>query len=197
MTSLNEACFLPPDLARFQAIAQGFSGRAGACNGGIFNPRRVHLRAGQRLYRFCDSKRAARDLEGEACGGWWLEYEVFSRLVDFARDNSHIQEYAGRFGQNALSYAAKLFLAVPYELGDSGVVVTVDLVRQLDAFRGVGNDYRLGGSDPRDGAADYRPLPGREIWQLCIPAFREHYADACVNLRRWHPGQFLHSHRLS
>lgn len=195
MTALNQTSFLPPLLERHENAACGRDPTSGGCNGGMQLPVRIHLRPGQTLFRFCDTRRAAVDLRTEAAGGWWIDYEVFARIRAFAREHAHLQDFAGQHRQSALSYAAKLHLAVPYEWGDSGVLVMADLVQPLDAFRGLGNTAFVTGRDPRDGGAKYIPLRSPWAYQLYIPDLRAHFARAFANLQRRLPGQCMHSHR--
>lgn len=173
MRALNHDCFSPPKLQQQRALASGFDAGSGRSNGGMSAPVQVHLRRHQVYYRFGDTARANADLQREAAGGWWIEYEVFARIRAFAREHAHLQEFAGRQRQSALSYAIKLHLAVPYEWGDSGVVMTAELLQPLDAFRGLGNPARLSGSDVRDGGADYAAAA-----RMGLPAVRARTAPA-------------------
>jgi hypothetical protein len=205
---LNRDCFTDAKQSHYFMIARGFNvGRFDASNpttvdgsypknGGMTNPARIHLAVGTRYFRFCDTKRANKDFMREAAGGWWVDYEVFGRMRDFAKRHAHIQDFAGRQGQSALSYAVKLHMAVPYEWGDSGVLVSALLTSRLDAYKGLGDIANVGGSDARDGGANYIPLQKKDIYQLYIPELFKHFGAAFTDVKRHQPGQALHSHQF-
>lgn len=173
---LNKDCFRPPKRAAQERIARGFTEHGQ--NGGMSQVQQVHLSPGQTYYRFCDAARFAKDPAGAASGGWWIDYEVFLRIRNAARDSATMRDYAARHGQAGLSYAAKLYLAVPYEWGDCGAIVVAQLKTRLDAFRGRGLTAYLDGTDPRDGGAKYSPMQDATISQLYIPELRSHFATA-------------------
>lgn len=205
---LNRDCFTGPAQSHYYMVARGFNvGRYDAAspvpsggllqkNGGMTSPVRIHMTVGQRYYRFCDTNRANQNFMMEAAGSWWLDFEVFDRIRDFSRQHAHIQEFAGRHGQSALSYAVKLHMAVPYEWGDSGVLVSAVLRTRLDAYKGHGGIASVSNADARDGGANYIPLQKKDIYQLYIPELFKHFDVAFTDLKRHQPGQALHSHRF-
>lgn len=205
---LNRDCFTDAKQAHYFMIARGFNvGRFDATNpttvdgsfpknGGMTNPARIHMAVGHRYFRFCDTKRANKDFMREAAGGWWVDYEVFDRMRDFAKRHAHIQSFAGSHGQSALSYAVKLHMAVPYEWGDSGVLVSALLTSRLDAYKGYGDVANVGSADARDAGANYIPLPKKDIYQLYIPELFKHFGAAFTDVKRHQPGQVLNSHRF-
>ncbi|WP_148663389.1 hypothetical protein [Bosea vaviloviae] len=122
--------------------------------------------------------RFAADPARATAGGWWAEYEVFLKVKRAAAASATMQDYARRQGQAALSYAAKLYFAIPYEWGDCGMVVVARLTDRLDAFKGKGLTAYLGASDPRDGGAKYTPIQDPSISQLYVPELHLHFAKA-------------------
>ena len=177
---LNKDCFFPPKLAKFELEARGLVG--GQQNGGMSHVQRVHLSLGQEYIRFCDSHRFASDPTRAAAGGWWAGYEDFLRVQALARRSPAIQDYAARAGVTPLSYAAKLFFAIPYEWGDCENVVKAEFTARLDAFRGRGLTAFLnplpGKVDARDGGAKYTPIQDPNVSQLFIPELHVHFAAA-------------------
>jgi hypothetical protein len=139
---------------------------------------RVHLTIGQNYFRFCDTTRFGANADRAAAGGWWADFEVFLKVRDVARKSWTMQQYSAQQKQSALSYAAKLYFAIPYEWGDCGMIVVARLVTRLDAFRGRGLTAYLSGNDPRDGGAKYTPIQDPTISQLFIPDLHHHFDKA-------------------
>jgi hypothetical protein len=202
---LNKDCFVPPKRALHEAAARGFDPRTKVRNGGMTRMAREHLGVGRHYYRFCDRDRFNRDWKSSAMGGWWADAEVFATIQSFAREHAHIQEFARRNGQNAISYAAQLHFAVPYEWGDCGAIVCARLAHRLDAWRGTGDIAYLSGgnpakggspsikggkTDPRDGGAKYIPLQKTGIFQLYIPDLRVHFDRAFKLEKKGHASWF-------
>ena len=173
---LNRDCFLPPKLSAYEQTARGFSPQGQ--NGGMSHVQRVHLEVGQNYYRFCDSARFAANSSYAVAGGWWADHEVFTKVRTAAGRSATMARYAASIGEAPLSYAAKLYFAIPYEWGDCGVIVVARLVDRLDAFRGRGLTAYLGQSDARDGGAKYTPIQDPTISQLFIPELHLHFGRA-------------------
>lgn len=179
MTPLNCACFSPENIGEHELRARGITEHGQ--NGGMSHIQRDHLIRGQYYYRFCDSKRFSLDEKREMSGGWWIEYETFLKIRDAARRQETIRDYARKQGQSGLSYAAKLYLAVPYEWGDCGILVSACLKARLDAFKGRGLTVRVSRGDKadrRDGGANFVPIQDPTIGQLYIPGLKDVFASA-------------------
>lgn len=179
---LNKDCFFPPKLADHDRIARGLAG--GAQNGGMSHVQRIHLSVGQYYFRFCDSTRFSKDEKRSIEGGWWADYEVFLKLKRAARRQDTIQRYANIARSSRLAYAAKLYLALPYEWGDCGALVIARLNDRLDAFKGRGLPAYLDKADPRDGGAKYIPMQDPTISQLYIPGLHNHFAKAFTIIQK-------------
>lgn len=181
---LNRDCFFPPKLFASEQEARGFW--KGQQNGGMSHVQRVHLSVGQNYFRFCDSARFAADPLRAAAGGWWADYEVFSKVRTVASGSATMARYAGGIGEATLSYAAKLYFAIPYEWGDCGVVVVAQLVDRIDAFRGRGLTAYLKNKkhDDRDGGAKYTPIQDPTISQLFIPELHLYFGRAFSIVRQ-------------
>ncbi len=178
---LNLDCFTGPDSLRYKLEAQGFDPRieAGPRNGGLLKMNRVHMEVGQFYYRFCDTARFTTDEARAIAGAWWIEYETFNIIREFARRHQHIRDFgASGDRKGGLAYSAKLHLAVPYEWGDCGAVVCASLHARLDAYKGWGDTARLTGADPRDGGAKYIPLQNKQVFQLYVPEMRRYFSEA-------------------
>ncbi|MCJ2033534.1 hypothetical protein [Methylobacterium sp. J-068] len=186
---LNRDCFFPPKLHVHEQTARGFS--AHGQSGGMSHIQRVHLSLGQNYFRFCDSDRFAQDPNRAAAGGWWADYEIFSKVAAAARTSGTMQDYAARQGQSALSYAAKLYFAIPYEWGDCGTIVVARLDARLDAFRGRGLTAYLDKQDPRDGGAKYTPIQDATVSQLYIPELHRHFGRAFTIVKTGAAASFL------
>lgn len=179
---LNRDCFFPPKLSAYEQAARGFS--AQGQNGGMSQVQRVHLSVGQNYYRFCDAARFASDPLRATTGGWWADHEVFSKVRSVAGRSATMARYAQGLGEATLSYAAKLYFAIPYEWGDCGVIVVARLTDRIDAFRGRGLTAYLGGADARDGGAKYTPIQDPTISQLFIPELHLYFGRAFSNVRQ-------------
>ncbi len=178
---LNIDCFTGPDSLRYRLAAQGFDPNveAGPRNGGLIKMNRVHMDVGQNYYRFCDAARFTKDEAQAMGGGWWIDYETFDIIREFARRHQHIRDFGASGGrQGGLAYSAKLHLAVPYEWGDCGAVVCASLHDRLDAYKGWGDTAYLTGNDTRDGGAKYIPLQNKRVFQLYVPQMSRYFAEA-------------------
>ena len=84
------------------------------------SPSEVHLRIGQRYFRFADSK-APRE-QSQFGGGWWVEFETLSTIARFARQHATPRE------------AARYLLGLPWEWTACDKLVSAILEQPLDAF---------------------------------------------------------------
>ena len=84
--ALNDFAFTQP---KWENAAKGYDQNTTGWpeyNGGIEMPKRVHLRLGQRYFRFANSK-APRE-QSQLGGGWWIEFETLNTISSFARQHS-------------------------------------------------------------------------------------------------------------
>ncbi len=127
--------------------------------GGINLPKEAKLRTGQYLYRFASSETS---IDTKLGGGWWLEFEEFKKIENFANDNGY-----------RLKDAARNMLALPYDWSKVDLLVRALLIVPLRAYRGYGKVAKGG-----DGAADkgtlYIPTQHIKIYQLYIPGLYIH-----------------------
>jgi hypothetical protein len=151
MGALNELAF--DATARFEA------------DRGMWAVQRIHLRAAQRLYRLGSSDHPERWYTS----GWWLEYEHFHTVRDYARR-----------AKLSVGYAARRCLALMYEWGKADVLVSALLVQPLDAYGGRGR------VQARDRAAEgglYTWYPPPSIRQLYIPGLAAGPARSEMSLK--------------
>ena len=147
--SLNRRCFEGVERRRWQLMASGArvvapgrrtnnwselvdAGGYASRTGGIQSVREVNLNTRNWYYRFVDTNayrtRVGVDGVNEAVfGGWWIEYEVFRMILQFAKEHGDM-----------LYDAAAYFLALPDEWGDRGRLVRAFLEKPLRAWRGHG-----------------------------------------------------------
>lgn len=154
----NAACFSDP---RWRLRATGFdtefwfnNGQVRS-NGGIPVPKEIKLLVGQRYYRFASST-SSRD--AQIGSGWWLTYESFRQIREFARTHGY-----------SLSESARLHLALPYSWTRVDRLVSAILAVPLRAYAGRGGVAHGGVADARDADAKWIPLQHREVMQLYIP----------------------------
>ena len=202
---MNLDCFQGNRGVRFQLGALGYKvpddvrNQPGPKNGGMTKMDRVHLSVGQDYYRFCDSTKFNKDWRAAAAGPWWMEFETFNIIREFARKHKHIRDFAHEHGKTGLSYSAKLHLAIPFEWGDCNAVVCARLTKRIDAWKGWGDIVRL--SDPpaagkkdyrdaRDGGAKYIPLQKPECFQLYIPEIWNYFDDVFEVVKKGHSNWF-------
>lgn len=160
MKRLNDSYFTP---GAFQ-VARGASdsGNVGwpEPNGGMLNPRRVHLTVGSRYYRFASS---GKPHAAQLHGGWWIEFETIRKIARFASEHSDAR------------HAVRYFLAVPWSWNSVDKVVSGFLREPLDAYRGEGRAVStVPGAHSRDGGTRYIPPQHlKDLYQLYIPGMHE------------------------
>ena len=123
---------------------------------GMSMVRQQELPPGQVLYRFIDT--SVGSPESGANGPWWLEYEYFMKIKQFALQHGY-----------SLSYAARLFAAILYEYSEVNAFVRAEVVQPLRCWKGRGKQVRSAGKDSRD-LPTMTPMQSiHEIYQLCVP----------------------------
>src|SRR5262249_8153665 len=85
MARLNDEYFTPGALQKARGAFDRQLEDWPEPNGGVVTPKRVHLPAGQRYFRFADG---TRPVPAQKYGGWWIEYETLTKIVRFARQHS-------------------------------------------------------------------------------------------------------------
>ncbi|MDH5587887.1 MAG: hypothetical protein OEZ05_14805 [Nitrospirota bacterium] len=149
--ALNDICFNQP---HWKLIAQGinierwFNDGQKVGSGGIRTPARVKLKLKHRYYRFVSSTSTRAAQLG---GGWWISFDTFNTIRHFAERN-HLE----------FSYAARLFLALPYEWTRLDRVVSAQLLAPIDAYAGEGNVAKT----EKD---KWTPIQHLKVTQLYIP----------------------------
>jgi len=132
-------------------------------------PREWNMPTGSYYYRFVDSSAYSRDAGASRAvfGGWWVEYEVMKRMIDFARAHADLLE-------NVAAY----FLALPLEWGDRARLVRACLGYPLRAWRGRGRPAEMM-------SGKYIPPQHlREVYQCFIPGDPAQRAAAFLPLSR-------------
>jgi hypothetical protein len=153
----NAECFTQP---HWRVIACGLQTEAwfnegqGVGSGGIFNPRRGHLRVGEYYYRFASSTSSEAAQRG---GGWWLDFENFRKIRSFAENNSY-----------SLREAARLMLALPHAWTPVDLLIRAQLRVPLDAYAGEGKPAK-GADTGRDAGTRWVPTQHVKVMQLYIP----------------------------
>ena len=123
---------------------------------GMSMVRQQELPPGQVLYRFIDT--SVGSPESGANGPWWLEYEYFMKIKQFALQHGY-----------SLSYAARLFAAILYEYSEVNGFVRAEVVQPLRSWKGRGKQVRSVGKDSRD-LPTMTPMQSmHEIYQLYVP----------------------------
>ena len=151
MSAANLKCFAEP---HWRVISQGFdtekwfNDAQGVGSGGILNPMPEDLLVSHRYYRFASST-ASRD--SQIGGGWWIDFENFRKVEMFVRENSL-----------DLTYAARLFLALPIEWTRVDRLVSALLRIPLKAYAGRGKVAAVKGDT-------WTPMQYVQVKQLYIP----------------------------
>jgi hypothetical protein len=122
--------------------------------GGIFNPRREHLQAGNFYYRFASSNLPEANQRG---GGWWIDFENFHKIRAFADHNSY-----------SLRDAARLMLALPFAWTRVDLLIRAQLKVRLDAYAGEGKTAQGADQGP-DAGTRWIPTQHIRVKQLYIP----------------------------
>jgi hypothetical protein len=156
---LNAACFAEPHwliIARGFDTEHWFEDSQAVGTGGILMPEPVHLRVGQRYYRFVSSTSSR---EAQLGGGWRIDFQNFRLIESFADEHGH-----------SLPDAARLFLALPYEWTRVDRLVHAILEVPLKAYAGEGKRVQLKAraNTPYPGTT-WTPLQHRRAQQLYIP----------------------------
>jgi hypothetical protein len=155
MAALNDFAFTQ---TRWENVAKGYDPNVSGWpeyNGGIEMPKRVHLKLGQRYYRFANSKTPRE--QAQLGGGWWIEYETLHAISKFAHEHSNPRD------------AVRYMLALPWDWNECDKLVSAILEKPLDAFRGRGKPVTLKSGPPNGGHTRYVPPSHVEIMQLYIP----------------------------
>jgi hypothetical protein len=154
---LNDVCFTQPHwlvIARGFDVESWFEEGQVVGTGGISMPKETDLAVGQRYYRFASSTSSRASQVG---GGWWIEYEAFKTIEQFA--NRH---------RYSLSEAARLFLALPYIWTRVDRLVSAILEVPLRAYSGHGKPAQGSTASKRtDGT--WIPMQHQPVRQLYIP----------------------------
>lgn len=139
-------------------------------NGGMAHPALQHLRAGpgHYYYRFASSNRPTDVQQG---GGWWIEYETFAKIREFARAAARDGS-----GADARRESVRYCLALPFSWTLCDRLIRANFSQELDAYRGTGKIARgyTSKSSP-DGGGFTRYIPPQhisELYQLYIPGMR-------------------------
>ncbi len=156
-SAVNEHCFLQP---HWRIIARGFKteewfneGKA-VGTGGILMPKPLSLRKDQFYYRFASSNSSH---EAQLGGGWWLDFENFNKIDQFAKKNVY-----------NIRDAARLMLALPYDWTRVDTLVRALLVKPLKAYAGEGKPAQ-GAKVGYDNDTAWVPTQHIKISQLYIP----------------------------
>lgn len=136
-TNANAAAFEQP---HWRVIAQGFETEAWfndgqtVGTGGIVNPQPTRIPAGQYYYRFASSASP----QAQVGGGWWIDFENFALIRNFASQNGY-----------TVREAARLMLALPYAWTRVDRLVRALLEQPLRAWTGAGKVAQApaGGAD--------------------------------------------------
>ena len=174
--ALNDICF---HQQHWKLIAQGFdiehwfNDGQKVNNGGIRIPTRVKLKPFYRYYRFASSTQPRAAQLGS---GWWISFDDFNTIRHFSMRN-----------QLEITYAARLFLAVPYELSRMDRIVSALLVAPIDAYAGEGNVAK----SEKD---KWTPIQRLKVTQLYIPGLvsNSKTKDLCETI--WESIRFEYAH---
>ena len=123
---------------------------------GMSMVRQQNLNPGVVLYRFINTSGGGPEIG--ANGPWWLEYEYFMKIKQFALQHGY-----------SLSYAARLFAAILYEYSEVNGFVRAEVMQPLRCWKGRGKQVRSEGKDSRD-LPTMTPMQSiHEIYQLYVP----------------------------
>ena len=144
----------------WKVIARGFETEAwfndgqAKGTGGILIPEETRMPAGSYYYRFANStsKRWA-----QLGGGWWVDFEAFKAIEDFAKKNGY-----------RVKDAARLMLALPYSWTKVDLLVRAFLKFPLRAYTGLGK-VAQGGPGEADKGTMWIPTQHIRVRQLYVP----------------------------
>ena len=154
---VNDYCFSQP---HWRVIARGFDTEkwfnegSAIGTGGILRPKPVKLRTGNFYYRFASSNSSREAQQG---GGWWLDFENFNKIDQFAKSHRY-----------TIRDAARLMLALPYDWTRVDTLVKSLLAKPLKAYAGEGKPAQ-GSSSGYDNGTAWVPTQHIKICQLYIP----------------------------
>lgn len=174
--ALNDICFNQPHWKR---IAQGFDTEKwfndgqGVSNGGILFPQRDHLKTYHYYYRFVSS---TTPRVAQLGGGWWISFDTFNTIKHYAINN-----------QLEFTYAARLFLALPYEWSRLDRLVGAQLVKPMDAYMGEGKVART----DKD---KWTPPQHLRVTQMYIPGLISNSNMKNLYEMVWSDISFLYAH---
>lgn len=144
----------------WRVIAQGFDTEAwfndgqAVGTGGIAMPQPTRLPSGQYYYRFASSTTSRAAQVG---GGWWIDFEAFNTIRQFAAGNAY-----------RLKDAARLILALPYDWTKVDIQIRAFLRSPLRAYTGLGKVAQGRGGGPND-TDTWTPAQHVTVRQLYIP----------------------------
>ena len=173
---LNDICF---DQPHWKVIARGFdterwfNDRQGIGTGGILSPTRVSLKLHHRYYRLISSTSTRAAQLG---GGWWISFDDFNSIRHFAERN-----------ELEFTYAARLFLALPYEWTRVDRIVSAILTQPVDAYAGEG---KVAKTDK----GKWTPVQHLKVTQLYIPGLVSNSDAHNLYERIWEGVQFKYTH---
>jgi hypothetical protein len=124
---------------------------------GVLVPRPIVLKAGQVIYRFYDSKRAALPKHG-AMGPWWIEDGYIKKMKQYASIRGF-----------SLEYTARLFAAIADEWGEVDSLVQCQFKQPLKALIGRGKQLEGSQKDKRNLSTNHPLQNILEIYQLYLP----------------------------
>ena len=188
----NVHCFEKPERAYWLAIAQGFrplgEPSAGgklefahddpeyddgcvAQNGGIFSPQETRMRAGVYIRFFDTTTMVKFGPAGGMSGGWWVNYETYQMIIDWAEDHDL-----------SIAQAAQRLIVLPRAWSDAAYMGAAFLSGRMKAWVGKGkpatgkmsphNLARMAGPG-REKTPMIASPPHLEIKQFYVPGGRE------------------------
>ncbi|WP_134496549.1 hypothetical protein [Microvirga pakistanensis] len=169
MSFLNASEFSDPK-SRLLAMGTNLSSRnaitdpagrvlAYAQTGGILNPVRHELHAATRIFRFGGSGRSPQAV---AMGGWWIEQREFEKIVSFAQTHDL-----------SVGMAMRCLCLVPPEWSDASLLIRARVVRDLLAWRGLGNTVVTPAGNGTVHLPHQNEIASRRLNQLFIPGLNE------------------------
>jgi len=145
-TNLNSRNAITDPAGRVLAHAQ---------TGGMLNPMRHELRARTRVFRFGGSGRSPQAV---AAGGWWIEQREFEKLLSFAQAHDL-----------SVGMAMRCLCLVPPEWSDASLLIRARVVRDLLAWRGLGNTVVTPAKNGTIHLPHQNEIASRRLNQLFIP----------------------------